>query len=342
MPAARARRASEAGATSTILESHAGKRAATPAPWLVPVMPPIGYWSRCGRHVLEFARLIPISIEAYAASPAAARSPGSAYARGTASRSRGNAVAASCNVRALEARDAAVSTACAIASKPAAAMTDGGAPTTSSGSTIASRAATPGPRMPRFRPLAGSLTIAPWLTSAPEPAVVGSAITAMPGSSHALAGEQRVETITRRDQRRGLREIERAPTTHGDDAVRPGRAQLVGQRLHGVALRLAMRDGPGDHADPGLGQQRLDLPSAWTIRDCPADDERGPPAVARRDRPDLAPAARAEPDPGRQRELERRRARAHRFSLCASSVRSTWPWCASRASRSTNTSRSRA
>ena len=156
--------------------------------------------------------------------------------------------------RSLAAREADVSTACAIASNPEPAITVGGAPTISSGSTSASRAATPGPRTPRFRPLARWNTIAAWLTSAPLPAVVGNAMTGRPPRLDPLAAEQRLEPLGRGLQGGRLGQVDDAAATDRDHRVRAGVRDPADEFEDGRVVRLAAERHAIDDLDAGFGQ----------------------------------------------------------------------------------------
>ena len=313
---------------------------------LSPVLAPTGYWRRWGRHVVERARLTPMSVAARAAS-AQARRPHRAQrydASGTASSSRGRAVAGEVRRRAsLAAREAAVSTACAMASKPAAPRS----PRRGPGHQVRDRRGRReprrrGPRTPRFRPAraveddrgVADLGAAARRSSA-------AAMTGRPGVSarsppSSAASRSRVGLL---GGRLGQVEWTLPPPTAtiesgaGVRRAAPTRARTAASS--GSPATMARDRRPRRRLRRGRPGRRA--AAASRAKDEPNVTSERPRSGARRDGPAGPSDAASEPDARRQVVTPKAmgvqvRAR-HRFSLRARTVRSTSACRAMSASR---------
>ena len=241
-PAARASRARASGATVLVRSSQAGISAATPIACVLRVRAAdrvLEPMRQAGRRVREVDPHQRRGVGGLG--QGAAPSSGARYALGTDSSSRGRAVPARWMTRSLAAREADVSTAWAIASKPEPAMTDGGAPTIRSGSTSASRAATPGPADAAL-PAAGAMEddrrVAD-LRAAPRGGRQRDDRQA--AGLDPLAAEQGIEPLGRRLQGGRLREVDDAAAADGDDRVRAGPIEPPDEIEDGGVVGLARR-----------------------------------------------------------------------------------------------------
>jgi hypothetical protein len=167
--------ASPARSAATFASTTAASSAAQTAPCGAAVRPPLTPAKPCTAPSLALARAIPPSSPHSAMSVRAARSVPSAYAVRSPVAARRNPSAAHRSVNGLAIGDTSGSRHWVSASSPLAAVTAGGQPTVSSGSTRATAGSIGRPRMLTLIRCSGTASTAFAVTSEPVPAVVGTA-----------------------------------------------------------------------------------------------------------------------------------------------------------------------